>query len=165
MMKKPVTVKTASEKDAPVIEALAGEIWTQHYVPIFGQPKTEYMLKTFQSQRAISGAMRSGSDYYIASCGGKPCGYCAVAPDRGIYLSKLYVLASYRGQGIGSAMMTAVYTFADKHKAHRIWLTCNKNNAHTLAVYKRLGFTIADSFVQNIGGGFVMDGYELEKKL
>lgn len=41
----------------------------------------------------------------------------------------------------------------------------NKYNTASIKVYKNLGFIIADSIVADIGNGFVMDDYIMEKKL
>ena len=43
----------------------------------------------------------------------------------------------------------------------KIWLTCNKYNANTLAIYNHLGFVITDAQMADIGNGFVMDDYIL----
>ena len=43
-----------------------------------------------------------------------------------------------------------------------IWLTCNRHNTDTLAVYEHLGFTKVREEVTDIGNGFVMDDYILE---
>ena len=45
-----------------------------------------------------------------------------------------------------------------------LWLTVNKGNPSVNA-YKRLGFQIAADLVMDIGGGFVMDDYRMEKPL
>ena len=43
-----------------------------------------------------------------------------------------------------------------------LWLTVNKGNPSVQA-YQRLGFSIAAEIVMDIGGGFVMDDYRMEK--
>jgi hypothetical protein len=43
-----------------------------------------------------------------------------------------------------------------------MWLTVNKQNP-TLDWYRRRGFVCTGSLVQEIGGGFVMDDYRMEK--
>ncbi|MFR9065367.1 MAG: GNAT family N-acetyltransferase, partial [[Clostridium] scindens] len=43
----------------------------------------------------------------------------------------------------------------------KIYLTCNKHNDNTLAIYDHLGFKITDEQVADIGNGFVMDDYIL----
>ena len=40
-----------------------------------------------------------------------------------------------------------------------VYLTVNKGNDDTIAIYRKWGFEIIDSVVTDIGGGFVMDDY------
>jgi hypothetical protein len=46
--------------------------------------------------------------------------------------------------------------------ATHLWLTVNKGNPSVRA-YERLGFKIVDAMVVDIGGGYVMDDYKMEK--
>lgn len=161
-----IEIKTAVVTDAPLIEVLAKEIWTQHYVSIITIDQINFMLKNFQSAEAIKKDIESGAVYDIASLNGDPCGYSATVPDEtGLFLSKLYVKQSCRGQGVAKAMMNRIDERAKKTKAPRIWLKCNKYNKDSLTAYERLGFTISYPCVTDIGGGFIMDDYALEKKL
>ena len=41
----------------------------------------------------------------------------------------------------------------------------NKNNADSIAWYSRMGFRNAGPVIQDIGGGFVMDDFRLEKTI
>lgn len=166
-MAESITIKTAhSEQDIAAIAALAKQIWTHHYGPIIGQAQVDYMLDKFQSQAAIARAINEdGYVYSIARLDGEDCGYCGIKLNDGLFLSKFYVKQSHRGKGVGKAMMAAIRTYAQKHNAERIWLTCNKHNTKTLRIYQKLGFHITDEVVTDIGGGFVMDDYVLEQRL
>jgi diamine N-acetyltransferase len=44
-------------------------------------------------------------------------------------------------------------------------LTVNKNNTGAISVYEKIGFRNVGSLVQDIGSGFVMDDYAMEKTL
>ena len=160
-------IKTASgPEDIQTIEALAREIWTQHYTPIIGAAQVAYMLQHFQSHAAIEADIEKGYVYSIAYASGQPCGYSAVRLDHdGLFLSKLYVLESARGLGIARAMLQAAQTAASEAGAARIWLTCNKYNTASLAAYERMGFARTADIVTDIGGGFAMDDYMMEKRL
>jgi ribosomal protein S18 acetylase RimI-like enzyme len=46
-----------------------------------------------------------------------------------------------------------------------IWLTCNRNNTESLAVYEHLGFKKVREEVADIGNGFVMDDYIMEYEI
>lgn len=161
-----ISIKTANVSDAPLLEALAKEIWTQHYADIITMEQISYMLDNFQSAEAILQDMQNGAVYDIAYADGEPCGYCAAVPDEtGLFLSKLYVRQSCRGQGIARALVSLIGERAKEIGAGRIWLKCNKYNTNSLAAYERLGFCVAYPCVTDIGNGFIMDDYALEKKL
>ena len=54
---------------------------------------------------------------------------------------------------------------AEKYCYSSIYLTCNKYNKHSLAVYEKFGFQWIDSVQTDIGNGFIMDDYILEYRL
>ena len=165
-MPESIIIKAAScPEDVQIIEALAREIWTEHYTPIIGAEQVSYMLQHFQSRSAIEADLENGYVYSIVTLGGEPCGYSAVRPDPdGLFLSKLYVREAARGQGIARAMLNAAEAAAREAGTARIWLTCNKYNTASLAAYGRIGFVRTADIVTDIGGGFVMDDYVMEKK-
>ena len=161
-----IEIKTAEAADAPQIAVLAKEIWTQHYVSIITIEQITFMLNNYQSADAIIKGIESGAVYEIAYSVGEPCGYSATVPEEtGLFLSKLYVKQSCRGQGIARSLIVRIDERAKNAGARRIWLKCNKHNKGSLAAYERLGFSIAYPCITDIGGGFVMDDYALEKIL
>jgi ribosomal protein S18 acetylase RimI-like enzyme len=46
-----------------------------------------------------------------------------------------------------------------------IWLTVNRYNDATIAVYEKKGFRTVRTQVADIGNGFVMDDYIMEKEI
>ena len=46
-----------------------------------------------------------------------------------------------------------------------LWLTVNRHNEGFIDFYHRVGFHIACPMVQDIGDGFVMDDYKMEKDI
>ena len=132
-----VTVRGAGAADVPLLAKLADEIWRQHFIPIIGEKQVAY---------------------FLAYADGEAVGYCACKqePEK-LFLSKLYVRAAFRGQGVGRALFDAACGCLEGRKA--VYLTVNKHNSRTIAIYKRMGFAVTDSVVAEIGGGFVMDDY------
>lgn len=160
-----IKIKTATIADAPLIEALAKEIWTQHYASIITMAQITYMLDRFQSADAISKDIQNGAFFDIAYLEDEPCGYSATFPkESGFFLSKLYVKQSCRAQGVARTLVSHVDARAKDVGAPRIWLTCNKHNKNSLAAYERLGFSIIEECETDIGNGFIMDDYVLEKQ-
>ena len=83
-----------------------------------------------------------------------------------LFLSKMYVHKDYRGRGISRCFLDEMINLAhNEYEVDKIRLTVNKNNAGSIAAYKKMGFDIVDSVVNDIGNGFVMDDYIMEKML
>ena len=153
-----------TERQGEIVESLAREIWTEHYTPIIGREQVDYMLKKFQSQESISQQIRAGIIYFLISSGEEFIGYIAVHPKGDeLFLSKIYVASRQRGSGHGKKAMEFVESLAKERKLGKIVLTVNKNNSGSIRAYQKMGFTIAGALIQDIGSGFVMDDYKMEK--
>ena len=158
-----IKIREASKADARGIAALAREIWTEHYVPISGKAHVDYMLNKFQSEAAVSKDIGDGFRYYVAEDKNKLVGYLAVCPKSDcLFLSKLYVLKEYRGNGIARRFFDIAKEVCQSLKLDKICLTVNKRNASSIAVYKKLGFVIESEMKKDIGDGFFMDDYAME---
>lgn len=153
-------VRPAGLADSKALEALAREIWEQHYAPIIGKSQVAYMLEKYQSQSAIENDMLGGCVYYIALFDGVPCGYSAAAPDdNGLFLSRMYVKQGFRRKGIARAMLDMIDAYAKKKKLKRIWLKCNRYDTASLDTYRKLGFIITEQRKRSAAS----DDYTLEK--
>ena len=72
---------------------------------------------------------------------------------------------SRRGKGLGKEAIRFVEGLARERGLHRIGLTVNKNNTEAIRAYEGTGFRKAGALVQEIGAGFVMDDYKMEKDI
>lgn len=165
-MKKMLRVENDEQIFAVV--ALADEIWRDHYAPIIGIDQVEYMLDKFQSDKAISGQIESGYEYYLVLDADTNSGYIALVPDesgRSMKLSKIYIRKSERGRGLGRFALDFAEDLCRQHGCTKLWLTVNKHNASSIRWYERMGFVNAGTTVADIGNGFVMDDYIMEKSM
>jgi GNAT superfamily N-acetyltransferase len=155
-----------ADADIAVIAAMAHTIWYEHYVPLIGQAQVDYMVAKFQSAEAMQQQVREGYEYFMVQRDVAPIGYIAIKPgdDGSLFISKLYLLSEARGGGTGRAIMTFIVEWARQRGLSRLWLTVNKGNPAVKA-YERMGFHIAEAVVMDIGGGFVMDDFRMEKIL
>jgi diamine N-acetyltransferase len=161
-------VRVDSEAQITELAELAREIWTEHYEPITGPEQVAYMLAKFQSAEAIAAQIAEGYEYYLASRAGRSVGYTALVPEpekSALMVSKLYVSKSERGRGCAKLMLRLAEDICRERGLTTLWLTVNKNNVDSIAWYERMGFTNAGALVQDIGEGFVMDDYRLEKRV
>jgi diamine N-acetyltransferase len=158
-------IKVSSIKHIEAVEALATEIWTEHYIPIIGREQVDYMLARFQSRQAISEQIAGGYIYFLIQEEGQFIGYVSVQPkEQELFLSKIYVRSSCRGKGYGRKAVGFVEELAKEQGLERIVLTVNKNNALAIKAYEAIGFKKVEALVQDIGSGFVMDDYKMEKE-
>jgi ribosomal protein S18 acetylase RimI-like enzyme len=153
----------------PQIEALArlaAAIWNEHYVAIIGQAQVDYMLDKFQSPAAIASQLDGGYEYYLASVAGRPAGYIGLVPNEPagkLLLSKIYVARESRGSGLGARLLEYTLGRAADIGAGSVWLTVNRNNARSIDWYRRRGFGVVKALKADIGNGYFMDDYVLER--
>jgi GNAT superfamily N-acetyltransferase len=160
-----VPVRTAAQ--IATVADLAREIWYEYYVPIIGRAQVDYMVGKFQTAAALAAQIESGYEYFLLRQRLADVGYVAVQSqpeEQRLFLSKLYLLDRCRGGGTGRVCMEFIERLGRKRGLKSLWLTVNKGNP-AVQVYQRLGFAIAAEIVIDIGGGFVMDDYRMEKQL
>jgi len=154
-----------SEPAIASVAALATTIWREHYTPIIGAAQVAYMLERFQSAEALREQIGSGAlHYFLIVSEGVEAGYLAFAP-RGetLFLSKLYVLKTQRGKGLGAKAVGFAEAWGKERGMQRMELTVNRDNSASIAAYGRMGFVTLRAAVADIGGGFVMDDWVMEK--
>lgn len=152
------------------IEILAGkadEVWHEHFVTILSPEQIDYMVDRFQSVPAIQDQLKNqGYQYYFLKLEGQIIGYTGIKPENGtLFLSKLYILKPYRGRGYASEAFDFLEGMCEGMGLSAIWLTVNRNNSNTIQVYEHRGFTIIKTQAADIGSGYVMDDYIMEKKI
>ena len=160
-------VQAAGESDAGTIAALAREIWTEHFIGMISARQVEYMLDKLQSKSAVLEQINSqGYKYYLVQCEQEYIGYFAFI-DRGedVFISKFYLLKSFRGRGIFSKMLDFITDYAQRHGIFKLFLMVNKHNDSAISIYSKKGFKIHKEMVNDIGSGFSNDDYLLLKIL
>lgn len=159
--------KVEKEKQLLALTALADAIWHECFPGIITVEQIDYMVQKFQSYGAICQQMREGYLYYLFILDGEIIGYTGIHPeeDGRLFLSKLYLKKEYRGQGFASEAFAFLEQFCKDYGLSSIWLTVNRGNAHSILVYEKKGFVKVRTQVADIGNGFVMDDYIMEKRI
>ena len=152
------------------IETLAGiaaSIWREYWPDRIGADQTEYMVEKYQSRRALTEAIREeGYCYLLMKHDGVTLGYLGIRPEEQtgrLFLSKIYLYADERGKGYSSEAMRFLVQLCESNGLTSIYLTVNKHNDPGIRAYKATGFKIVDSVETDIGSGFIMDDYIMEK--
>lgn len=158
------------ENDSEVkkVAELADEIWHECFVDIISEGQIDYMVEKFQSFVPIRDKIENEKyEYYMVFDDGDFCGYFGICPesDTTLFLSKFYLRKDKRGKGIASVMFDFIFDKMEKDKKEHIYLTVNKGNTHAIEVYKNKGFKIINDTVTDIGNGYVMDDYIMQKDI
>ena len=166
---KSAQIISAREEDLPALAELAGVIWRACYPGIISSEQIEYMLARMYALETLRDEVRSqGIHFYRLLAEGRLGGFASIGPTEttGVMkLHKLYLLPAIQGDGLGSLLLAHCQAEARRLGAHRLILSVNKRNAQALKAYRRNGFSVNESVVTDIGGGFAMDDYIMGKEL
>lgn len=160
-------VEVQTEQQIETVALLAREIWMQHYLPIISPQQIDFMLRQFQSADAIRRQMCVDNyRYYLLESGGSFAGYFGIVEEKNaLFLSKLYIKEKYRGKRFASKAIDLCTQLCRQQGLGFIWLTVNKQNSGSIAAYQKLGFVTTREQTADIGNGFVMDDYIMEKQV
>lgn len=158
------------ETDAQLTDLsfVADTVWHECFKDLLSKEQINYMVSKFQSFKAMKEQIKNGYNYFFINADGINVGYIGVNIDNTtgkLFLSKLYILKSFRGKGYSRAVFDFIEGICEGMKLHTIWLTVNKYNERAKLVYNKMGFTNIKSQVTDIGSGYVMDDYVMEKKI
>lgn len=158
-----------SEADFDTVADLADRIWRPHYITMISMAQIDYMLDGRYALERLRGYVDSYARWlWVLRVDGVPAGYCSCSLGEdadAMKLEQLYLLAEHKGKGLGGNMLRHVEAKARELGRTRLYLTVNKGNAGSVAVYLKSGFVVREEAVFDIGNGYVMDDYVMEKRL
>jgi ribosomal protein S18 acetylase RimI-like enzyme len=163
----PVEILPVAAGDVEPLVALAREIWYVHYPGIIRGAQIEYMLAQRYDAALVRAELgREGVWWDKLVVGAEMAGFASYfltgAPGE-MKLDKLYVHPRYQRRGYGAQLIERAAGRARMCGCVRLALSVNRNNHTAIAAYLKHGFRIAGTAVTDIGGGFVMDDYVMEK--
>lgn len=162
-----------SEEDQIKLADMAYVIWNEYWPSRIGQDQVDYMVKNFQSLDAIKRDMAEHSyDYWFIHAEengvdrivGYTGGHDEPETNR-YFISKIYLLAEERGCGFASKTIRHYEQLCRERGFDAMYLTVNKYNELGIRAYESKGFETIDSVVTDIGEGFAMDDFIMEKKV
>ncbi len=159
-------VPVNNKEKITTVSCLAKSIWFEHYSTILSEGQIEYMVNRFQSKKAISAQIEEGYQYFIVEYEGENAGYFAISiAEENVFLSKLYVDKKHRKKGIARHVTDFLCSIGLRDGCKKIWLTVNRNNHGSITAYQALGFRSTRAQTVDIGEGYVMDDYVMEKDI
>ena len=161
-------IRTADTDDVYDIEELAKTIWPVAYAKILSPEQLQYMLETIYSPDALAEQMDVKKHQFVmAEIDERPVGFASYSrygTSRTFKLHKLYVLPDMQGKGLGRTLLDFVVEQVIEQDATSLLLNVNRFNK-AIPFYQKYGFEIISEEDIDIGNGYFMNDYVMEKKL
>jgi diamine N-acetyltransferase len=158
-------IRKATTGDIPLIRELTYKVWPQTYAAVLSQEQIDYMLEMMYSPSSLEKQMNDGAQFILVYDGKEPVGFASYQEiEPAIYkLHKIYVLPSQQGKGTGRFVIDHIINEIRNKNAKALQLQVNRHNK-AKSFYEQLGFSVKEELKLDIGNGYFMDDYIMEKK-
>ena len=160
-------IKKAGTNEIPLIRELTFRVWPQTYASILSQEQIDYMLEMMYSENSLQKQIaEDGYGFIIVYEDGNPVGFASYHEEepRRWKLNKIYILRNQQGKGTGKYVINYIIDEIKKQNAASLFLQVNQHNK-AKTFYERLGFNEVDFINLDIGNGFFMNDFIMEKQL
>ena len=168
MNEKVTIVELKDPASLEIVRRIADDVWPKTFREILSPEQIVYMMKMMYAPEVMEKELAAGVHFRAAFVDGTAAGYTSWAPytiPGTAKLHKVYLLQTFQGRGIGSAMLADASEQARKAGFTRLRLNVNKHNERARRAYFRNGFVDVESVKIDIGHGFFMDDFVMEKLL
>ncbi|SEA27824.1 GNAT family N-acetyltransferase [Pedobacter hartonius] len=164
-----ISLRKAREADLPIIQYIGTIAYGRTYVPILGQVQVDYMLNKIYAIASLTEQLMEGHIFIIAEVAGKDAAFASYSTlvENGhpvVKLHKLYVLPEAQGLSIGKFLINEVRDKAIELGAKGLLVNVNRYNK-ARDFYEKAGFKIKETVDIEIGDGFFMNDYVMERTL
>ena len=160
-------IRTATAADIDTLSALGARTFRQTYSTISDPGEVDDYANEHFTRPKIEGWLATpASVTLLASVDGEPVGYAhvrrakvpaCVADREAVELSRLYLLASAQGRGVGAALMGRALEAVVQLGGRTVWLGVYDRNERALAFYDAWGFAQAGTHEFVFGGQVYAD--------
>jgi len=159
-------IRNAFVEDIPLIRELTFKVWPQTYAALLSPEQISYMLDLMYSESSLLRQMNEGSQFILVYDNDDPCGFAAFYETKSFVfkLDKLYILLSQQGKGTGKFVIDHIIDEIKKKGTTALQLQVKRDNK-ARHFYEKIGFNVIAEKDFDIGNGFFMNDYVMEKKL
>jgi ribosomal protein S18 acetylase RimI-like enzyme len=154
------------KEDVFRIKAIAELTWPDTFREILSDEQIRYMLDWMYSLETLASQIDNGHHFYMLTENDKDLGFVGIQlnyPFEGnTKIHKIYVLPDAQGKGIGVELIDHVVQFSNINNCKTLTLNVNRFNK-AIGFYLKIGFNIMKEENIEIGNGFLMEDYVMEK--
>lgn len=162
-----ITITKTTDYNA--VRKIAEQTWPKTYGHILSPEQIDYMFPMMYSIDALKEQADSkGHHFILAEEDGIPLGFASYEfnykgePKTKIH--KIYILPETQGKGIGKKLLDYIVEKAKENKNTILSLNVNRYNS-AYEFYVKIGFEKKGEEDINIGNGYLMEDYIMEKQL
>ncbi len=157
-----------TEEYYPIVQQIAYKTWPVTFKDILSENQMDYMLEMMYSTESMKNQVDNlGHNYLLIREEGNYLGYVSYEIDYKpavTKIHKIYVLPETQGKGVGKLLIEKVEVIAKDNGNKTVSLNVNRFNK-AIQFYERMGFYIYGSKNIDIGNGFLMEDYIMNKDI
>lgn len=162
-------IEKLTHKGLSRVEKLAQLTWPSTFKNILSQEQIEYMLAWMYNLETLEKQLNAGHQFYILKENNIDLGFIGIELNyqntRKLRIHKIYVLPTAQGKGVGKRLIDHILEHvATINNQTHLHLNVNKYNA-AVNFYKHIGFKTTKEEDIDIGNGFFMNDFVMEKAL
>jgi len=177
-----IHIRNAFTEDIPIIRDIANKTWPIAFRDILEPRQIDYMLDLMYSISSLTEQIEIKGHRFLLSffydldssdnvSVNRECRYIGYSSYEINFdktgktkIHKIYILPKFQGSGCGKAMIKEIEKIARFNNSGVLTLNVNRNNS-AIVFYKNFGFKIVNEENIDIGNGFLMEDYVMEKVL
>ena len=169
-----LSFRNATIHDISLIRSLADGVWQRTYATILSPEQIDYMFDMMYSPSSIAMQMQEKHHHFIIIYrNDTPCAYISIEPlgNARYNFQKIYAISQVHGTGVGRYMIEQACLWVQCQEEARqyegdivIELFVNRANP-AVDFYKHMGFDIVGTRDHDIGNGFFMNDYIMERTI
>jgi GNAT superfamily N-acetyltransferase len=158
----------ATSDDIGTIRQLAEQTFHATYLPLQPKEKVDYLFGLMYSLPHLTEQMKNGQRFIIIKDQTGYLGYASYEINCkriGVTkIHKIYVLPAAQGKGVGKKLIDSISAFALQNKNQILSLNVYRQNP-AIDFYEKMGFKKSEEVDIDVGNGFMMNDYVMEKGL
>jgi GNAT superfamily N-acetyltransferase len=155
-----------SKSEVSRIKEIAELTWPETFRDILSNEQIRYMLDWMYNLETLSSQIMNGHHFFILRENGKDLGFIGFEfnypHENNSKIHKIYVLPGYQGRGIGKKLINKALIDSKCFGIKTLSLNVNRFNK-AVEFYLKEGFTITKEENIDIGNGFLMEDFVMEK--